>query len=244
MSVTNLTPPGVEPHDLELTADDLEAIARADLVVYVGGGFQPGVEDAVRTESAAAVDALAGVEAPGRDGGSDPHAWLDPDSYASIVDRIAVALSEVRDGVLAPGVSGNAATLEEELAALDEAFRVGLADCSTRVMVTNHAAFAYLAAAYDLEQRAISGVSPGSEPDPARVAELADQARAEGVMTIFTEDLVSPEVAETLADEAGLETATLSPLEGLTEEQAEAGDDYLSLMRQNLEVLRDGLDCA
>ena len=111
-------------------------------------------------------------------------------------------------------------------------------------MITNHAAFGYLAAAYDLRQEAISGLSPESEPDAARIAMLAAEAQAAGVTTVFTEDLVSPEVAESLAAEAGLETAVLSPLEGLTDEQIAAGEDYLSVMRRNLEVLRDGLDCA
>ena len=111
-------------------------------------------------------------------------------------------------------------------------------------MITNHAAFAYLAAAYDLEQRAISGISPESEPDPDRIAELASQASADGVTTIFTEDLVSPEVAQTLAAEAGVDTTVLSPVEGLTDEQQVAGEDYLSVMRLNLEALRDGLVCT
>ena len=111
-------------------------------------------------------------------------------------------------------------------------------------MITSHAAFGYLAAAYDLEQRAISGLAPESEPDPDRIAELAAEASAEGVTTIFTEDLVPPDVAETLAAEAGVDTAVLSPFEGLTDEQEAAGDDYLSVMRRNLETLRDGLDCT
>ena len=95
-------------------------------------------------------------------------------------------------------------------------------------MVTSHAAFGYLAAAYDLRQEAISGVSPESEPDPARLAELAELASEEGVTTIFTEDLVSPEVAEALAADAGLSTAVLSPLEGLTDEQLAAGEGYVT----------------
>ena len=122
-------------------------------------------------------------------------------------------------------------------------FRRGLASCDSRVVITNHAAFGYLAGAYGLEQVSISGVTPESEPDPARIAELAELAKSEGVTTIFAEDLVSPEVAETLASEAGVATAVLSPLEGLTEEQIAGGETYLSVMRQNLEVLRDGLGC-
>jgi zinc transport system substrate-binding protein len=249
--VRNLTPPGVEPHDLELTPDDLEAIAEADVVVYLGGGFQSVVEHAVEAEATGiTVDALEGIDPlPGPsgdeddDGSGDPHVWLDPVLYSGIASRVATAIGEVaaRD---AARVAANADDLDEELVTLDAEFRLGLARCDTRVMITNHAAFGYLAAAYDLEQHAISGISPESEPDPQRIAELAAEARAEGVTTVFTEDLVSPEVAETLAAEAGLDTAVLSPLEGLTDEQEAAGDDYLSVMRRNLEVLRDGLVCT
>lgn len=253
MIVTNLTPPGVEPHDLELTPDDLQAIAEADLVVYLGGGFQPAVEDAVEAEATGVViDALDGIEprdAPpdgeyAEEGAVDPHVWLDPALYADIVVRIAAGLGEGRGGADGDRFSVDAEDFGVELSQLDAEFREGLARCGTRVMITSHAAFGYLAAAYDLEQRAISGLAPESEPDPDRIAELAAEAKAQGVTTIFTEDLVPPDVAETLAAEAGIRTAVLSPLEGLTEEQEAAGDDYLSVMRRNLETLRDGLDCT
>jgi zinc transport system substrate-binding protein len=245
VTVTNLTPPGVEPHDLELAPDDLETIASADVVIRVGGGFQPSVEEAVEAEaSGITIDALAGAPAlPGQEGGGDPHVWLDPVLVASFSDRVADALAEA-DPAGAAGFADRAAALRAELERLDREFRDGLASCRSRVLVTNHAAFGYLAAAYDLDQRAISGLSPEAEPDPGRIAELAAEAERDGVTTIFTEELVSAEVAETLASEAGLTTAVLSPLEGLTEERAAAGEDYLSVMRTNLEVMRDGLGCV
>jgi zinc transport system substrate-binding protein len=245
VTVTNLTPPGVEPHDLELTADDLEAIAAADVVIDVGGGFQPSVEEAVAAEaSGITIDALAGAPAlPGQDGGGDPHMWLDPARVATLADRVGEALTEA-DPAGATVFGDRAAALRADLEALDREFRDGLASCRSRVLITNHAAFGYLAAAYDLDQRAISGLSPEAEPDPGRIAELAAEAERDGVTTVFTEELVSAEVAETLATEAGLTTAVLSPLEGLSEERAAAGEDYLSVMRANLEVMRDGLGCT
>jgi len=244
-TVTNLTPPGVEPHDLELSPDDLEAIAAADVVINIGGGFQPSVEEAVETEaSGITIDALVDVPAlPGQEGGGDPHVWLDPALVASFTERVAAVLGEA-DPEGADGFADRAATLRGELETLDREFREGLASCRSRVLITNHAAFGYMAAAYDLEQRAISGLSPEAEPDPGRIAELAAEAERDGVTTIFTEELVSAEVAETLASEAGLATAVLSPLEGLTEERAAVGEDYLSVMRANLEVMRDGLGCT
>jgi zinc transport system substrate-binding protein len=238
VTVTNLTPPGVEPHDLELTPEDLEAIGTADVVVYLGGGFQPAVD------VAEGEDLLASSEAAHEEGSAlDPHLWLDPGLFGEVVAGMADAMA-AQDPSQAERFAAAAADLDEELSALDARFRTELADCSTRVMVTNHAAFGYLAAAYGLRQESISGISPEAEPDPRRLAELADLVAEEGVTTVFTEELVSPAVAETLAEEAGVATATLNPLEGLTDEQIAAGEDYLSVMRANLETLRDGLGCS
>jgi zinc transport system substrate-binding protein len=238
ITVTPLTPPGVEPHDLELTPGDLETIAEADVVLYLGGGFQPAVEEAVEAEATGiAHDALSGLETLPGDEGTDPHVWLDPNRFASMAEAIAGVLREA-------GATGDARDLVARSEDLDAEFREGLADCDSRVLVTNHAAFAYLADAYDLRQEAISGISPESEPDPARLAELAAEAEAAGVTTVFTEELASPEVAETLAAEAGLDTAVLNPLENLSDEQVAAGEDYFSVMRANLDALRLGLRCA
>lgn len=252
VAVTNLTPPGVEPHGLELTPADLVAIAHADVVIIARGGFQPAVEEAVDAAATGiVVDALEGVDLlPTTEGGDgdgvdgDPHVWLDPAIYADIGDRVAAALRRTGDAAEGARFDEAAAASRRRLSALDREFRDGLADCATRVMITSHAAFGYLAAAYALDQEPIAGLSPASEPDPRRLATLAAEVRAAGVTTIFTEDLVSPETAETLAAEAGVGTAVLSPLEGLTEDQLAAGDDYTSVMRRNLEALRDGLDCA
>ena len=247
VEVTDLTPPGTEPHDLELGPDDLEAIASADLVVYLGGGFQPAIEDAVDGEaSGRAVDVLDGLDLlPDAEGAlpADPHVWLDPTIYASIVGRVGAALADASPDD-AGAIGRQTDVFLAELEDLDRSFREGLAECERRLVVTSHAAFGYLAAAYDLRQEAIAGVSPESEPDPARLAELAELASEEGVTTIFTEDLVSPEVAEALAADAGLSTAVLSPLEGLTDEQLAAGEGYVTTMRRNLDGLRGGLGCA
>lgn len=236
VDVTNLTPPGVEPHDLEITTDDLEAIANADVVLTLGAGFQPAVDEAVATEATGSVvDVLDAIPADARIDG-DPHVWLDPALYAAIAERIAGALTDA-------GAAATAGPFTGELATLDDGFGAGLTTCASRTLLVNHAAFGYLAAAYSLEQVAISGISPEAEPDPARLADLADRASAEGITTVFTESLVSPDVAETLAAEAGLDTAVLNPLEGLTAEQEAAGEGYVSVMRDNLEVLRGGLGC-
>ena len=233
VAVTDLTPPGVEPQDLELSADDLEAIAGADVVIFLGGGFQPAVQDAVGTEATGAVLDVAMSQ-----GSRDPHVWLDPSRYADIVTAIAAVLAR-RDIDVAPA----AASLAGDLHDLDASFRRGLAGCAGDLLITNHAAFGYLASAYGLRDEAISGLSPESEPDPAHLADLSAQIRAEGVTTIFTEALVPPDVAQTLAAEAGVAVVVLDPLEGLSRDRIDAGENYLSVMRDDLATLREGLGC-
>jgi len=253
VTVQNLTPPGVEPHDLELAPDDLEAIVTADVVVYIGGGFQPAIQEGIADADGIVLDVLDAAGSlrpppPGEQEGeeavpADPHIWLDPTRYAGIVEAVAGTLAQVQPAQAAAFRSG-AEAFGSELSALDREFADGLATCRSRTIVVNHAAFGYLAGAYDLEQLSISGISPAAEVDPARLAELTSLVEREGVTTIFTEELASPEVAETLAEEARVQTAVLNPLEGLIPEQLDAGEDYLSVMRQNLDALRRGLGCA
>jgi zinc transport system substrate-binding protein len=247
--VTNLTAPGVEPHDLELTPDAVEAIAEADVVFYFGEGFQPAVEDALRDAQGVTVDLLANQQMAPPPAGSeagltvDPHVWLDPTRYAAIVDQVEEALADVDPGH-ADSYRANAADFQKQLSKLDAEFHAGLKDCVRDLIVTNHAAFGYLAAAYGLRQEPISGLSPEAEPSADRLAQLRDLVQRDGVTTIFTEELVSPKVAETLASEAGVQTAVLHTLEGLTPDEASAGADYASLMRENLVTLMTALDCA
>jgi zinc transport system substrate-binding protein len=233
--VENLTPAGAEPHDLELSPRDVETVKDADLVLYFGRGFMPALEDAVEGR-ANAVDLLAGERLlPGDEPDSkrDPHVWLDPGRFAGIARSVERALGE----------PGGADELVADLAALDSEFRDGLADCDRREIVTSHAAFAYLAAAYGLEQIPLTGVSPEAEPSARAVERLVDEVRDQGATTVFFETLVSPRLAETVAREAGAETAVLNPLEGLTEEELDEGADYFSVMRDNLEALRKALGC-
>ena len=248
VEVTDLTPPGVEPHDLELTPDGVAAIASADLVLYLGGGFQPGVEDAIGEAEGTTVDLLASVptipnaeeeeDAPA----VDPHVWLDPARFATIATRVEAALAEA-GAEASCDVEARALELRADLEALDERLRDGLADCELDVFVTSHAAFGYLADAYGLRQEAIAGLEPETEPDPRRLAEIADLVRREHVEMIFTEELVAPDVAETVARETGARTDVLATIEGLTDEERSSHDDYVSLMERNLGALRDALRC-
>ncbi|MEV0898415.1 metal ABC transporter substrate-binding protein [Actinoplanes sp. NPDC049802] len=256
VSVSTLTKPGAEPHDVELTASQVGQVADAGLIVYLSG-FQPAVDEAVeqnggdrgfdvagtvRQLTAAEADAHAeeeGGHAEEEHGGNDPHVWLDPERLATIAGELAARLGKA-DPEHAADFTARAATLRTELTALDGEFKTGLANCARRELVTSHTAFAYLADRYDLTQIGITGIDPETEPSPQRLAEVAAEAKEHGTTTIFFETLVSSKVAETIAREVGAQTAVLDPIEGLTDDSA----DYLSVMRANLTALKLGLECS
>ena len=252
VTVVNLTPPGVEPHDLELTPDVVELIAAADLVLYLGGGFQPAVEDAV--ESAATgvdVDILGEIAAsnayelaadPEGELSIDPHLWLDPAGQSAIADVVRDALVEVAPDS-ADAFTAGYESYVAELAALEEGYGV-LHECRQKLLVTGHEAFGYLARAYELEQVGVAGVSPETEPSPKRLADIAELVATEGVTTVYAEDLLPPDTVETIADATGASVAVLNTLESLATEQRDEGQDYRTLMEENLTTLVDGQDCG
>jgi zinc transport system substrate-binding protein len=240
--VRNLTPPGTEPHDLELSTRSVDAIDRADLAIVLGDDFQPAIEDAAGRRDGATLVALHAAGAPRR--ADDPHVWLDPARMIGIVDAVATRLGRV-DPTHAREYRARAERYSAQLHALERDYRDGLTNCSRRLLVTSHDAFGYLADAFDLDQRSVSGLSPDAEPDARKLGELADLARRRAVTTVFSEAMVSPSVARTVAREAGgLRVVPLNPLEGLSEREQRAGADYVSVMRTNLRALRSALGCT
>lgn len=233
VEVVNLTPAGAEPHDIELTARDVEAVRDAELVLYLGRGFMPALEDAVEGHQNA-VDLLEGQSLrDGEESQADPHVWLDPKRLVTIAGTVADELGD-------PAAADD---LVARLEQLDSELRDGLQECERRELVTSHAAFGYLADAYGLRQIALSGISPEAEPSPRALEGLVDEVEEVGATTVFFESLVSPRLAETVARETGARTAELDPLEGLDEDELEAGADYVSVMRDNLATLREALGC-
>ena len=233
--VRDLTPPGVEPHDLELTTADMDGILDAPLVVVMGKGFQPTIERAASHRDHGTVFVLDHLRA-----GSDPHVWLDPMTMRRVVALLAAAMEHGypdRRGE----IRLRQRRLDAQLQALDREYRAGLDPCGRSVIVTAHAAFGRLAARYGLRQHAIAGMSPEQEPDPRRLADLADLVKRDGVTTVFTERLVSPRVAEALAREANVRTAVLDPIESPRAATTFVG--YVAAMRRNLSVLRAALAC-
>jgi zinc transport system substrate-binding protein len=262
VEVTALVPTGVEPHDWEPSPRDVARLERARAFLYNGAGLEPWVGkllEAVRAPSLVVVDTttkipLRGADFPGqdnrkpssespRDGPAlDPHVWLDPVFAQAQVEAIRAGLAKA-DPADAPSFQTNARAFSEQLANLDREFQHGLADCARREIITSHAAFGYLAARYRLTVAPIMGLAPEAEPSPADLARLVQFARRHHVHFVFFETLVSPKLARTLSREIGARTLVLDPIEGLTREEAAAGKNYLSLMRENLQNLRSGLEC-
>jgi zinc transport system substrate-binding protein len=248
--VTDLTAAGVEPHDLELTAKQVGSVQQADVLVYLKG-LQPTVDQAVaQSGSRHVVDATAasplvdhhldeGTSGSGHQDhtAGDPHIWLDPARYTAVAESVGAELAKA-DPAHAAEYQKNTDQLVSELATLDKDFQSGLKDTKTRTFVTSHAAFGYLADHYGLKQIAINGVDPEAEPTPARLASIQQAAKENGVTTIFFEALVSPKLARTVATDLNLKTAVLDPIEGV---RSGSGDDYFSIMRQNLTNLQTAL---
>ena len=270
--VVGLTTPGGEPHDLELTVRQTAEVAEADVLVHLRdfqpavdeAVDQAGTDHVVdaaevaelvspeeldehagedeHTEDETEAHADEGAEDDGHGHGAvDPHFWTDPTRMATVAEAVQQALADA-DPDNAETYQRNLADLRRDLDELDVELRDGLSDCARDTVVVSHDAFAYFGARYGLDMHPVNGLSPEAEPSPAHLRELSDLIEDEGITTVFSESLASPEMAESLASDLGLETAVLDPVEGLTD--ATADEDYLSLMRANLAAVQKANDCT
>lgn len=246
-TVINLTPAGAEPHDYELTAQDIAQIETSRLLIINGGGLEAWgqkIKDNIsaRTKIIVASDGLTDQTLAGDKNQPDPHIWLDPTLTQKIADKIALGLIAA-DPQNQDYYQANAAMLKSKLADLDSAYRAGLSNCESKDIITAHAAFAYLARAYGLRQVAITGLAPEAEASPRQMVEISEFARDKKINYIFFESLVNPKLAQTIAAEIGAQTLVLNPLEGLSDSDLAAGRDYLSEMQNNLNNLKIALKC-
>lgn len=257
-------PPGTDAHDFDPTARQVGDMTSADVFIYNGLGLEHWIEnllaqmpqelEVVQTsegiETHSMEEALAGGEhdhehegeddGHNHEGGIDPHVWLDPIKAQQQADRIYEAF-KAADPEGASVYQANYETLKTELTALDTAYRDGLAGYTRREIVVGHASFGYLAERYGLVQLPISGVSPLEEPSAADLGKLSKLVKTHGVTTIFYETLANPKFSEVLAAETGTKTAVLNPLEGLTQSELDAGENYLTIMKKNLEAIQAAL---
>jgi zinc transport system substrate-binding protein len=248
-----LIPAGTEAHDYEPSAKDIAKISEADALVYNSEDLETWVErlgESVDTQQTTFIEAAGQIdlmEAGAEDDHDheteehhhehDPHVWVDPVLAMKEVETIRDALIE-KFPEKKVTFEKNAAAYLEELNALDQEFQTTFKDAKNKTFVTQHAAFAYLAKQYGLTQESIAGISPDEVPSPSRLAELKHYVEEHNVKVIYFEENASSKVAETLAQETGISLEVLNPLESLTNEQLKAGEDYISVMRDNLDALK------
>ena len=257
--VITLVPSGTEPHDWEPAAADIRNLEEADLFIYSGAGMEHWVDDVLASldnKDLISVEASKGVALrdghshsheeeegagePEEEGPYDPHVWLSPLNAEKEMENIKNAYIKA-DPDNRDYYEANYELYASRFADLNQKFQDTLSSLPNKDIVVSHEAFGYLCDAYGLNQVGIEGLSPDSEPSPARMAEIIDFVRANHVRVIFFEELVSPKVAETIAKETGSSVQVLNPLEGLSDEELESGADYFSVMEENLKQLEAAL---
>ena len=256
VEVQNVTPAGAEPHDYEPAPRDLAAISSSDVFIYNGGAFEPWTDKFAHDYKHTSVKASSGItlheahedeeehsaEAEHKHGSTDPHFWLDPVVAQKIVENI-------RDGLInadpdhAEQYRKNTSDYQAKLVKLDTAYRDGLANCQIDTVIASHGAFGYVAERYHFTADSITGISPDEEPSAQKMAELATLARKKNIKYIFFEHLVSPRLADTIAQEADAKTLVFDPIEGLTKDDQDKGKNYISIQYENLQAIRTARAC-
>jgi len=244
ISVINITPNGAEPHDYELTPQDIVKIQESKLLVLNGEveTWANKIKENLKEKDTQILSAGENLTTGKIEENSvmsiDPHVWLSPRLAKIESEKIEIALANID-----PANSGyykkNLSNLESELDKIDSNYKSGLANCQINSFVTSHAAFGYLSKDYGLNQVAIDGLSPDAEPSLQKLVQITNYAKANAVKYIFFESLVSPKLSQTIANEVGAKTLVLDPIEGVLNNK----DTYLTLMANNLQNLRVALQC-
>ncbi|MDD3861994.1 MAG: zinc ABC transporter substrate-binding protein [Candidatus Gracilibacteria bacterium] len=262
ISVKLLLPPGAEAHTFDPTPKNIVDIEKADLFISIGADMEPWADDILKgisNEKLTTLRASDFVELIGSSheeepeheddhdphhGEMDPHIWLDFENDQKIVTAIAETLSEI-DAENADFYMSNADSYSKKLIELDELYKKSLTNCEKNIFITGgHNAYAYMAQRYNLEYVAAHGISPDSEPTPQDMKNLIDISKNQNLKYILFEDLVSPKIAEAIAEEtSGMGTLLFSPLANLTKEQFQNGETFISLMTRNLDSLKIALEC-
>lgn len=261
VKAVNLIAAGVEPHDWTPKSRDLDTASKAQLFLYHGAGLEGWVDDFLgglsKDSQVAAKAASAGIELiedtgeeeahEHEDGaenhdheGVDPHTWVSPKSALKLAENVKNSLVEA-DPENQPDYERNYEALKQKLDAIDADYTAKLGQVTDKNIVVSHQAFGYLARDYGLTQVAIMGLSPEAEPRAQDLLQIANFVKENNVKYVFFEELVSDELANTLAAEANVKTMVLNPLEGLTAEQAQSGETYITLMERNLQNLVQAL---
>jgi zinc transport system substrate-binding protein len=249
VDVTNITPAAAEPHDYEPTTQQIVKIHQSNMLVLNGGimeAWGSKIKDQLSGSNVLVITTGEGLINKDLDENGqkilDPHVYMDPILAKKQIAVIEKGFEKI-DPKDAQYFQANAKKLEGELDQLNIEFMQGLSSCKQKDFITSHAAFGYLAAQYGINQVSISGVSPDEEPSSQKLAEITKLVKQKDIKIIFFESLVSPKLSETIANETGAKTMVLDPIEGITKDGLAAGQNYLTIMRQNLNNLQIALQC-
>lgn len=255
VDVTNLVPAGTEPHEWEISTSDIVNLEKADMLIYNGAGIENWTDKVISTlenKDITYVKTSEGLDIhkigkkdsqednKHSHGSYDPHTWLSIKNAKQEMENIKNALVKY-DPDNADYYEDNYEKYAKKFDELDKKYSNTLGPIKNKTIIVAHEAFGYLCEEYDINQEGIEGLTPDSEPDPARMRQIIKFAKKNNVKTIFFEELVSPKVAQTIAKEINAKTEVLNPLEGLSEEQINNGEDYFSVMEKNLEVLYESM---
>lgn len=255
-----MVPPGAEPHDWEPTAKIMAQMEKADVFIYNGANMEMWADKLVKSissEKLKVVEASSGVSLikledheegeygkhegeEDNHGDYDPHVWLDPMRALKQAENIKNAFVAADEENM-EFYESNFNEFANKLRELDQKYREELKDRKLNEIVVAHAAFGYLADRYGLEQISVSGLTPQEEPSAAKMAQITELVREHGIKYIFFETLTSPKLAKVIANETGAKTAVLNPVGGLTKDEIEEGKGYISIMEDNLEILKKAL---
>ncbi len=247
--VVSLTQPGVEPHELSLTVRQTAELSAADVALYEKG-LQPAVDQAIennhprRVVNAASVVTLHAPAAGYREetaDNRDPHFWLNPLLLAHVARAFTRSMVSA-DPAHAAAYRANDARLQRQLTTLDRDIRAGTRHCRIRALVVSHDAFEYFGRRYHFDIVPLAGLTPDAEPSVRHLAQITTLAREKHVTTVFAERLDSPKMADSLAHDLGIGSAVLDPAEGLV--PSDEGQNYLTLMRQNLRAIERANSCT
>ena len=246
VSVTAVIPDGTEPHDFEPKAEDIRQIGKADLFVYNGFGMEPWAGKAIKAvnnpklhvvEASKGADSISitDEEEKKEHGAIDPHLWLSPKGGEIEAANIRDALIEM-DPKDKEYFTSNYDKFHSDMEAMYTEYNQKFADAPRHEIVTGHAAFAYLCRDFGLTQDSVEDVFASGEPGTKRMTELIDFCKAHQVKTVFVEDMVSPNVSQTIANEAGADVQKIYTMEG-----SENGKSYTERMKENLQLFYEGL---
>ncbi len=240
VEIKTVVPLGSDPHAYSPTPSDIATFSKASIFFINGAGFEGWVENLKNTLPSQVVMVDMSEHVGLLD--NDPHYWLSIDNMIEMTREIQRQFS-----TLSPKnrtvYEANAYRYIESLQKLKQQYETGLKECKNRTLVTNHNAFGYLAYANNLKNISIIGLSSDEQPSAKKMVEISTLMQKEKISTIFFEELIDDNVAQTIAKSSGAHAKSLQPLENITQSEFDNNETYISIMGNNLVKLRSAMEC-